>query len=416
MSSASATTLPDNPTAQELSSFSADSVDFLAVGTRRLAAILSARGLCGRVTLGKNTIVVGDQRAADRDTAEFIFVSEAVFQRLFRHLRLFDFAMAYLDGDLKISGPMPKAVDVLDAMNTATDRRQTFGEYVKLLLFRVVKAITPARAQKFDSLDHYAQSARAYELFLDDRLQYTCGRFETGTEDIDQAQSAKFRMIEGLANKYHGPLKGKDHLDIGCGWGGMMSYFRDEIGTRSIGNTNSPHQAEYARRRFNCDVIFGDFDVLKNSERRFDLITVVGMIEHLTPYRRSQLLKIVRRLLKDDGVLYLQSVCKPAVWFGGDAYRIAQREVFPGHYLETPAETATRLTKSGFTVLEQFEHGHDYGHTLARWAEKTQQNEAEMTALVGPRQYRLYLGYLAFGAKLYFNGEGSLFRCVAKKS
>ena len=110
-------------------------------------------------------------------------------------------------------------------------------------------------------------------------MQYTCGRFERGDEDIDQAQIAKFELIERLAAERLGGLSGKEHLDIGCGWGGMVGYFRDKIGMQSVGNTNCAPQALYARRRYKADVILCDFSRLADLGKKFDLITIVGMIE-----------------------------------------------------------------------------------------------------------------------------------------
>ena len=138
-----------------------------------------------------------------------------------RRMRLINFAMAYFDGCLVIRGAISKAVDVLDAINLATDQRQTVAEFCWWLLIRSLKVLIPNYARRFESLDHYSQSARAYELFLDDNMQYTCGRSDTGKENLNEAQLAKFHLIKRLVTKYTGPPTGKDHLDIGCGWGGM---------------------------------------------------------------------------------------------------------------------------------------------------------------------------------------------------
>jgi len=391
--------------------------DILRASTERMAEILLARGMSVRITLGSNTVVLGCQIAFESDPVEFIFASEKVFLRLFRRLRLIDFAMAFFDGQFNIRGPISRAAEILDAMNVSTDKHQTVVEFCGRLIVRSLKVVIPKFAKRFESIDHYSRSAEAYELFLDGYMQYTCGHFPNGDEDIDQAQIAKFHLIERLVTKHSSSLAGKAHLDIGCGWGGLGAYFQSQFGMHSVGNTNCERQMEYAQRRYRSEILYGDFSVLKTSQRRFDLITIVGMIEHLTPHRRSQLLSVVGDLLKPGGVVYLQCITKPEIWIGGDAYRVAKREIFRGHFLETRAQTEATLKNCGFSILEQTDDRHDYALTTSRWVDSIQKNETALTAILGARQYRMYLGYLAFASRLFsVEGRGSLMRYVFKKA
>jgi cyclopropane-fatty-acyl-phospholipid synthase len=392
------------------------SVDLLSTMTERIGDILSRRKLGLFVTLRGSSVFVGHDDARLTNPPEFLLDSEATLIRLFERMSLFDFALAYIDGHMKIGGPIAKAVEILDVMNLSTDRSQTASEYLRLAFFRLSKAAIPAIARRFESLEHYDRSAAAYELFLDPWMQYTCGYFESPQDSVEAAQIAKFRLIKELAENHVGPLRGKEHLDIGCGWGGLGAYFEREHGVRSLGLTNSPQQLEFARRHFGVDVFFGDFLDLRRTGRTFDLITVVGMIEHLTPKRRVQLLSMIADILNSGGIFYLQCIAKPSIWVGGDAYRVTQREVFPGHYLETAQETERRLSHAGFMILERMEHCEHYGLTTSRWVEKIEANEQSLISLLGPREYRTYLGYLAFASRMFLSGRGSLMRYVLRKS
>ncbi len=246
-------------------------------------------------------------------------------------------------------------------------------------------------------------------------MQYTCGYFPIGNESIDEAQVAKFELIRNRFENHRGSLVAKDHLDIGCGWGGLASYFSDNFKTRSVGNTNCHAQMEYAQRHFDCEIMLDDFSRLESTDRRFDLITIVGIIEHLTPSRRTHLLEVVRNLLHSDGLAYIQCIVKPSIWIGGDAYRIVQREVSPGHFLETHEQTVRRLEQSGFTVLDQSDGCHDYGLTTSRWVDNLQRNESALVALLGSRRYRMFVGYLAFASHMFLSGRGSLMRYTIEK-
>ena len=377
--------------------------------------LLRDKGIGVRITLGEDSVVIGDQASSLVNPIEFVFGSETHFARLFRRPRLFDFSVAYLDGQMDIRGSIFRAAEVLDAIREVTDRPQSFLERVGEIRQRLMKVI-PIFTKRFESLDHYARSAEAYEQFLDKHMQYTCAHFPLGDEDLDRAQIAKFELIKDMVERHSGPMSGGRHLDIGCGWGGMVSYFGGELGMCSEGLTNTPQQKEYGKRRYDVELLLSDFLELRSVENRYDLVTVVGMIEHLTPYRRSQLLKCIHRVLEDDGSVYLQCIVKPSSWIGGDTYRLAKSEVFPGHFLETHDQTMNRVSRCGFKVLETHNHAADYGRTTAYWVEKIQENEASLTKLIGRRQYRLYLAYLAYASQLFSSGRGSLMRYVLKKA
>ena len=390
--------------------------NLLRATTAPMAEILSARRLCARITLAENSILIGHSAESGGDPVEFLFASANNFKRVVEPMRLFDLALGYLDGRMKILGPISRAVDILDAINDATDRPRTILELSRDLVHRGLKALVPGVATRFESLGHYSQDPKAYELFLDDFMQYSCGRFENGSEDINQAQLAKFRMIAQLVTRHCGPPTGKDHLDMGCGWGGLGAYFTNQLGMRTVCNTNVESQRRYAQGRFGCDVTFGDFSQLRATEKRFDLITIVGMMEHLTPRRRSQALDIVTHLLKPDGIVFLQCITKPQDWIGGDAYRLARQEIFPGHFLETHQQTEARLKQAGFTILESMDHTSDYALTTSRWVDRIQANEAALTSILGARQYRAFLGYLAVASRLFHTRRGQLMRYVVRRA
>jgi cyclopropane-fatty-acyl-phospholipid synthase len=393
-----------------------DALQALVRATREIDDILCRKELTARIILGNETITVGDRRNEPGRSVGFVFRSRAKFERAISKLRLFDIARAYIDGAMEIDGDIRDAVFVLDAISKSSDRRRSRLENAQQSCLRVIRALLPQLAWKFESLGHYQQSASAYEIFLDEWMQYTCGRFRTGSETITEAQIAKFLFIKELVKKHFGEIHDARHLDIGCGWGGMLSYFQREFGTRSKGITNTRQQANYARSRYGADVIIGDFRALASLKERFDVITIVGMMEHLTPHRRDELLKIVHELLSERGIVYLQCIGKPECWIGGDAYRVAQEIVFPGHYVEYPHETEKRISAAGFELLDTFEHGSDYALTTARWVDQIQNNVSNLIDLVGARQTRIFLGYLAYASMLFDTGRGSLVRYVFRKS
>ncbi len=90
---------------------------------------------------------------------------------------------------------------------------------------------------------HYDVSNDFYALWLDKRLTYSCAYFETGDEDLDTAQEAKYDLICRKLRL----RPGERLLDIGCGWGGLAMFAAERYGVEATGVTLSARQAEVAR-------------------------------------------------------------------------------------------------------------------------------------------------------------------------
>jgi len=399
----------------DLSSPKSEGWSQLTKQLKRVSHVLEAEGLSARFVVQNKTVPLGQKVDQPGQSVGFVFESARSLQRIAKRYRLIDFARAYINGMLRIDGDIADAVVVLDALNRAHDQGQTKYEAVKAAVLHNVGQLLPRVTWKFESLDHYQQNSVAYELFLDDWMQYTCGRFVTGKETITEAQVEKFLLINELATSYVGDLHNAYHLDVGCGWGGLISYFKTQFGTHSIGITNTPRQAEYARKRYDVDANVCDFRELEADDQKYDLITIAGMMEHLSPQRRDELLQITNRLLTDKGVVYLQCIGKPDDWIGGDVYRIAQEMVFPGHYVEFGGELRDRVVRAEFEVLEYLEHGSDYATTTALWVEAIEANMSEFESFIGGKQARVFLGYLAYASMLFGSGRGSLVRMLLRK-
>ncbi|MDP2778361.1 MAG: class I SAM-dependent methyltransferase, partial [Anaerolineales bacterium] len=89
---------------------------------------------------------------------------------------------------------------------------------------------------------HYDVGNDFYSLWLDRNLQYSCGYFPSGTEDLDAAQEGK---MEHICRKLR-LQPGERLLDIGCGWGGLARYAAKNYGVEVLGVTLSKNQKAYA--------------------------------------------------------------------------------------------------------------------------------------------------------------------------
>jgi cyclopropane fatty-acyl-phospholipid synthase-like methyltransferase len=375
-----------------------------------LDALLKAEGHSLKIALGNWSTVLGAAKYSAA-TPQLEFSSYGTCSMALRSARLYTFAMLFFRGKLTISGALEDVIEVLYSINIRNDARQTIHEKFAFLIFRALKIIAPWFARRFESNFHYSFDAHAYELFLDPYLQYTCGRFLPTTTSLDDAQIEKFRLIRDWVSETIGPLEGKTHLDVGSGWGGLVAYFARHYGTRSTGLTNCAPQAEYAAQRFGTEnTILGDFSSLENLEDQFDFVTVIGMSEHVVGPLKDKLLRQIHNRLKDRGVLYFQTIIKPDIWVGGDAYRIAQKLIFPGHDLDTQEECEARFARAGFQISHAADHSWDYARTTHQWGIRLRENFSQFEKIIGLRNASLFMLYLFYASKLFGAGRGRLLR------
>jgi SAM-dependent methyltransferase len=91
-------------------------------------------------------------------------------------------------------------------------------------------------------------------------------------------------------------------LDIGCATGGLLSVFRD-LGYQNIhGIDPSEVCARTAKSLYGIDVKAATFDDIKNWDERFDVILMVGVLEHLAEVGGA--IRSAATLLRPGGILY----------------------------------------------------------------------------------------------------------------
>ena len=97
------------------------------------------------------------------------------------------------------------------------------------------------------------------------------------------------------------PAPGLRVLDIGCGPGYVVEYFKDP---RYVGFDIEPSYIEYAKRRYGSKYEFYcqwfDDEVRRKFEP-FDVVLMTGVIHHLSDDDAARMLSLARACLKSDG-------------------------------------------------------------------------------------------------------------------
>ncbi len=118
-----------------------------------------------------------------------------------------------------------------------------FGKYNRLLHLLRPNSLTTSRR---NIQEHYDLGNDFYKLFLDPTMTYSCAYFQTPTQSLAEAQTAKYdRLCQKLRLK-----PGEHVLEIGSGWGGFSRHAVKNYGVRVTTITISEEQYKYARELF----------------------------------------------------------------------------------------------------------------------------------------------------------------------
>jgi cyclopropane-fatty-acyl-phospholipid synthase len=275
---------------------------------------------------------------------------------------------------------------------------------------------------------HYNVGNNFYQLWLDERMVYSCAYFHTGDEDIDTAQTFK---LEHLCRKLR-LQPGERLLDVGCGWGGLIRYAVKHFGVTAVGITLSDRQAELARERIcaeglsdRCEVNILDYRELPDTPS-FDKVISVGMVEHVGRSRLTEYFTSVFRVLKPGGLFVNHGiVAAPVHGHLGLLRRIGRRlwrqgefidkYVFPDGELVPLADMIEPAERVGFETRDVEMLREHYMRTLRLWVARLEQARDIAIQIVGEQTYRIWRLYMAASAHAFASGRLNLSQTVFAK-
>ena len=322
-------------------------------------------------------------------------------------------AEAFVRGDFDVEGDLTAAFALRERFSP---RPATVLEAVRLAAApaprgspaRAVRLRGPLHGRERDALavrHHYDLGNDFYALWLDRRMVYSCAYFPSTTASLEEAQEAKLELICRKLRL----APGERLLDVGCGWGGLVTWAAERHGVEAVGVTLSPPQAEWARARIGalglagrCRVEVMDYRDLGNEA--FDTVASVGMFEHVGARRLPEYFRQMHRLLRPGGVFLNHGIAaleprspmwRRLLWREGAFLR---RYIFPDTELPPFLATARAAAEAGFELRDVESLREHYALTLRAWLGGLERRREEAIGAVGEGTWRAWRLYLAGSA------------------
>jgi cyclopropane-fatty-acyl-phospholipid synthase len=408
------------------------------------------------------SIQVGDRYelpANSNPRFRLIFKNWQALKRLFSPPLELNLGEGFIRGDLDIQGDIYSAFDVLDTVSGVGQSLKSaisvVSDYLSLPAKKteVLDGRGPIELHgRVHSLDrdrravqyHYDVGNDFYSIWLDKNMQYSCGYFPTGTEDLDTAQ---IRKMEHICRKLR-LQPGETLLDVGCGWGGLVRYAAQNYGVKALGVTLSERQADYANQKIQelgladqVHVELRDYRSLRSAA--FDKIVSVGMFEHVGRSHLPEYFTHIFRLLRPGGLFLNHGISRredepriievekhgkrvpeevktPAIrqWLEKSILGIgsfSQKYIFPDGELELVSEVNLMAEQAGFEVRDVENLREHYALTIRNWVKNLADHQAEVERVSNPVTYRTWRLYLASSVHGFERGTISINQTLLTK-
>lgn len=253
-----------------------------------------------------------------------------------------------------------------------------------------------------------------YAWFLGETMVYTSGIFQSPDESLEVAQTRKLDMVcQSMQMK-----EGDQHLDIGCGWGTLVSHAAKNYGTKSTGVSLAKEQIAWGKETAKKYGVADKVEFICKDYReipqglKFDCITCIEMAEHVGIKNFHQFLLQVKGHLKDDGLLYMQIAGLRRAWQYEDLIwgMFMDRYIFPGADSSCPLGFVTdQLERAGFEVHRVENTGVHYSATILKWYENWQKNKEAVVEKYGSWWFRLWTVFLGWSTTVAAQGSSTVF-------
>lgn len=320
---------------------------------------------------------------------------------------------AYVEGKIEVEGAVKNVISIANALASNTLKAE--GK-----LGRMVRSVTHSKKKDSEAIQyHYDVSNEFYQLFLDERMVYSCAYFENGDEDLATAQVKK---IDHILSKIQ-LQPGQTLLDIGCGWGALVIRAAEKFGARCVGVTLSHRQYELAKERVERAGLSDRVEIRLQDYRdvsgTFDRITSVGMFEHVGIKNLPLYFKQINQLLAEGGIVMNHGITTTDIDNGESPYGAGEfidKYVFPAGELPHISTVLKTMQEGGLEAFDVENLRRHYAKTCSLWADNFEANTEAIRKVTDERHYRIWRVYLAGSAYGFERDWISLYQVVCTKA
>jgi cyclopropane-fatty-acyl-phospholipid synthase len=267
---------------------------------------------------------------------------------------------------------------------------------------------------------HYDVSNAFYRLFLGPSMAYTCAVWAGPSVGLEAAQEAKFELV---CQKL-GLQPGMRLLDVGCGWGGMVLHAATRHGVKAVGVTLSRRQAEWGQGAVAEAGLTGQAEVRAGDYRDvddgpYDVISSIGLMEHVGSEQMPSYFRHLARLLKPGGRLLNHAIADmPTPGAEGGRWNLRPwaarnksflyRFVFPDGELVEVGRTISAMQQAGFEARHMESLREHYALTCRAWVANLERNWDAAVAEADAARARIWRLYMAASALSFEAGATNL--------
>lgn len=323
---------------------------------------------------------------------------------------------AYIDGAIDVAGDITDITDCIMQLSHAVYPEYKAGRRIGWL----ARLLAHTRRGDHAAIQyHYDISNAFYQLFLDQRMVYSCAYFKHPNDTLDQAQLNKLDYILDKVRLQ----AGERFLDVGCGWGGLVIRAAQR-GAYAVGVTLSQQQFEYCQKLIaekglqqHCEVRLQDYRDI-NEPNGYDKIASVGMFEHVGLAHLEMYFQQMQSLLKANGAMLMHGITSNSIEsreVGLGAGEFIDRYVFPDGELPHVSLVMNAMSVAGLEVVDVESLRRHYAQTLTFWSRRLDAHANRAVELAGQARYRIWRAYLAGCAYGFSHDWMNIYQLLACK-
>jgi cyclopropane fatty-acyl-phospholipid synthase-like methyltransferase len=243
---------------------------------------------------------------------------------------------------------------------------------------------------------------------------------------LEKAQDNKMDLI---AHKMQ--LKpGETLLDIGCGWGTLVTHMAKHYGVDATGVTIAEAGAKWANTLIKENGVEGKARILRMDYRdipkkKYNKISCLEMAEHVGVKNFRKFMKQCYDMLEDDGIFYIQIAClreRESVLYGPNQEDIVWG-LFMNEYIFSGADASmpvswdlVQIEKAGFEVHSIENIGIHYSKTIDYWYQNWMSNKEKVLAKYGEYIFRQYQIFLGWSVEIARQGSSTAYQITCYKN